>query len=496
MIPIFKYEEKDGIADLVRSKASVDYISEVKNVHINTNQLLQLQKLLESSTAQANPNQIDLYYLESVLASIGWNKNDDVFDKAETWAARRTIVDKPFNFMHNEKDIIGHITSSKGVDFEGGIIAEDVLLDKLPDQFDIVVGSVLYKSWADVAQKERIFKLIEEIQENKWCVSMECLFRHFDYAINYVENDQQINKILARSDDTSFLTKHLRIYGGSGEYSGYRVGRLLRNFTFSGKGLVDNPANPRSHITSFNDSSETSVFIAAATTTEELNISEEEKIMANEVVYTKEQYEALKAELDKTKTLAEQATQKEIDDMKSQINELNDTIAKLNNELDASKEVSKAKEDKVVALETELKETQSKLTEAENTIKEAEAKAVNAARKALLLDRVDEEKAENLIQKFANASQEMFDALVDSLPKKTEAKPKDKKEDEDEEEEKEGKDKKKADAELKTDLENAQAEEEAEMASGGTQEEETLCSKAASWFSSSVLRTVKQEQSE
>src|SRR5690606_32975140 len=44
---------------------------------------------------------------------------------------------------------------------------------------------------------------------------------------------------------------HLRAYGGNGVYEGYRLGRLLRNITFSGKGLVDVPANKRSHITSF-----------------------------------------------------------------------------------------------------------------------------------------------------------------------------------------------------------------------------------------------------
>ena len=493
MIPVFQYEINDGIAELVGSNASIAYTSTIDSKFLNSNQLLDLQKLLQASS-QANPNQFDLFYLESVLASLGWNKNDDVFDKEPLWKARHTPVDKPFNFMHNEKDIIGHLTSSKVVDFEGNVIPDSAVLDQLPDQFEVVVGAVLYRNWADATLQDRMNKIINEIAEGKWCVSMECLFRNFDYAVS---NDQGVNKILARNDETSFLTKHLKVYGGTGEYEGYRIGRVLRNFTFSGKGLVDNPANPRSHITSFNDKTETSSFVAANATLEELNISNEEKIMANEVSYTQEQYDALKAELDQFKSASQQAVQQEIADLKAQIDELTKANQSLTTELEASKEVSKAKEDNIVTLEAELTEIKAKLTEAENNIKEAEVKAINASRKALLLERVDEVKAEDLIQKFANASQEMFEALVDSLPKKDETEGKcddekkkkkgmaDESDTEDEEEDSE--------AEVTTNIDDAEAEEDAEMSSGGTQEEETLRSKASTWFSDNVLRTTHKK---
>lgn len=487
-IQVFKYEEQDGLADLVGSNASIAYTSDVKYIHINTNQLLKLQELLGAS-AKANPNQFDLYYLESILASLGWNANDDVFDKVEAWNARNTPVDKPFNFMHNEKDIIGHLTSSKVVDFDGNIISDNTPLDKLPDQFDIVVGSVLYKTWSDSELSARMDKIITEISEGKWCVSMECLFRHFDYAVRWTEGDQEFSKIVARNDETSFLTKHLRIYGGSGQYGNYRIGRLLRNFTFSGKGLVDKPANPRSHITSFNESGEVSSFVGALATAEELNLSKEEKVMSD-VVYTKEQYEALKTELDQIKAASQQAAQKEVDELRAQIDELTNKNQALSTELEASKEVSKAKEDKVVALEAELSDAQAKLVEAEKKIKDAEVAAVNASRKALLLERVDEEKAENLVQKFANASQEMFDALVDSLPKKAESAKTEDKEDDKEEDD----DESCGSEEVKTDIDEAQADDSAEMASGGSHEEETLRSKASAWFSQNVLRSTANKK--
>jgi chromosome segregation ATPase len=224
------------------------------------------------------------------------------------------------------------------------------------------------------------------------------------------------------------------------------------------------------------------------TTAEALQISKEEKRMANEVVYTKEQYDALKAELDQFKAVSQQATKDEIDGLKAQIAELSTTISSLSSELEASKEVSIAKETKVVALETELTDANAKLAVAVQSIRDAEIEAINASRKALLLERVDADKVDNLIQKFANASQEMFDALVDSLPVKAKCDPAT--DDEEDPEEKKGK----ADEVVVTDLEDAKAEDGAEMASGGTQEEETLRSKASAWFSSNVLRSTHNKQ--
>ena len=131
------------------------------------------------SQGKSNLNQVDLYYLNSVLVSTGWNKNDDVFDITETWAARNTPEDKQFNFMHDESDIIGHITANVVTDFEGNIISNEQ--DTVPESFNIVTSAVLYNSWSDPELQERMEKLIAEIEDGKWVVSMECLFNNFDF---------------------------------------------------------------------------------------------------------------------------------------------------------------------------------------------------------------------------------------------------------------------------------------------------------------------------
>jgi hypothetical protein len=165
-----------------------------------------------------------------------------VFTSESTWAARNTPEDKQFNFMHDENDIIGHITGSYVLTKDGKAIADDA---ETPQEFDIITQAVLYNSWTGEGNRDRIGKIIAEIQEGKWYVSMECLFSGFDYALI---DEKGVAKVLARDESSSFLTKHLRAYGGSGEYEKYKLGRALSNISFSGKGLVSKPANPRSVI--------------------------------------------------------------------------------------------------------------------------------------------------------------------------------------------------------------------------------------------------------
>ena len=133
---IYKAEIKDGIAELVQSNASIAMYSEVES-YIPTQKDLQVSKAIAE-----NKNQVDLYYMKSILASVGWNKNDDVFDAAETWKARTTPEDKQFNYMHDEKDIIGHITSASVVDDIGNRVDDINQNNQLPVYFDVVIGSV------------------------------------------------------------------------------------------------------------------------------------------------------------------------------------------------------------------------------------------------------------------------------------------------------------------------------------------------------------------
>ena len=235
---IYPQETDDGLAGKITASTTISYASIVEPSEVEQNQI--------KTKTLAAVDDADLYYVQSILVSSSWNRNDDVFDRAEVWAARKTPEDKPTNLEHDENTIIGHITSNWPIDSEGKAIADDIGIDELPEKFHIVTGSVIYKAFSSPELKERAQKLIAEIEDGTKYVSMECYFKGFDYGLTDKVSGEY--KVLARNDSTAYLTKYLRAYGGHGEHDNYKIGRVLRSITFSGKGFVDKPANPDSII--------------------------------------------------------------------------------------------------------------------------------------------------------------------------------------------------------------------------------------------------------
>ena len=237
---IFEYEINDGLEHAIKASASVCYAS------VAEPSLCLDSKILKRPKSLASADDSDLYYVQSILVSSSWNKNDDIFDKAEIWKARHTPEDKPTNLEHDESAIIGHIISNWPIDDNGQLIDDNTNVDDLPEKFHILTGSVIYKAYTIPELQKRAGKLIAEIEEGNKYVSMECLFGNFDYGL--INKSTGEYRILPRNNESSYLTKYLRAYGGQGEYDNYKIGRVLRNITFSGKGFVDKPANPDSVI--------------------------------------------------------------------------------------------------------------------------------------------------------------------------------------------------------------------------------------------------------
>jgi len=237
---IYAQEIEDGIDELIKSSASISYASVVEpGAETSKAHLINFKSL-------ASYSDNDLYYVHSILVSSSWNKNDDIFDKNEVWKARNTPEDKPTNLNHDENLIVGHITANWPITMDGILIDENTPLENLPDKYHILTGSVIYKGFTDPALRERTQALIDEIENGQKYVSMECFFKGFDYGL--INKKNQEYKILARNENTAYLSKYLRAYGGLGEHDNYQIGRVLRQITFTGKGFVDKPANPDSII--------------------------------------------------------------------------------------------------------------------------------------------------------------------------------------------------------------------------------------------------------
>ena len=411
-VKIYQQEVNDGIGDLVKSTASVAYCSEAtvkKGELAVAKEVISNADVLERVVAE-NKDQIDLYYLESVLVSTGWNKNDDVFTADSTWAARNTPEDKQFNFMHNENDIIGHITGSYVLTKDGKAVADDEL--ERPDEFDIITQAVLYNSWTGEENRDRMEKIIAEIEQGKWYVSMECLFAGFDYALI---DEKGVAKVLPRGEASAFLTKHLRAYGGTGEYEGYKLGRALSNISFSGKGLVSKPANSRSVILSksaaqFNVDSNSILSIG------EFKMSD---VLTEQLAEVKAQLEAAKAENEAIKAKIEEAKDKEFaskieayevaaEESKANIEQLNETI--------------KSTEARVAELEDALAQSTQQLAEAKEHMEEMKKKEKMEKRKAALVEAgFEADDIDAALAAFDGLADDAFDSVVAMYGKKPKA---------------------------------------------------------------------------
>lgn len=244
-LPVFAAEREAGLADLLSK--SVATITAPVRVPVETDPgfdkfIAKLQAIASSANLDG-VDQPDLAYIVSILASTGWNRNDDIFTPDELWAAKDTPVHKPINVGHDQTDIVGHMVQARALDKSAN---EIVLADgaAIPTDFDVEVAGVLYKELPPLAEK--IAGIIAAAKAGELFVSMECFFSAFDYG--FKDPATAAVKIIVRSEQTAFLTKHLRIYGGKGEYQGYQVGRVLRDILFIGKGIVTRPANPDSVI--------------------------------------------------------------------------------------------------------------------------------------------------------------------------------------------------------------------------------------------------------
>lgn len=405
---IYKSEKADGLEELISKQSTVACVAVAKPCKpfnsigstwdiINSDNIYNLtQNDKYKLTKASNKDQIDLFYLQSILVSTGWNKNDDVFDPQETWIARNTPEDKPFNFMHNEKDIIGHITGNVVVDFNGNLLDDQ---STYPESFNIITNAVIYKCWSDQEQRERIEKITAEINEGKWFVSMECLFPAFDYALMDASGS---TKVIERNEASAFLTKHLRAYGGDGLYENYKVGRLLRNLSFSGKGLVSKPANPRSIILDgnkfFDETKSQILTISSAKENDLMSLNLENKV-------AELQAELAQAKLENKQLMEQVATEKE--------GEYQSKIQALEGAVNQNTALLEEKAKEIETLAKANKELQEIAEAAKQDMKKKEEEMMAMKKKAAMMKRKAQLQEIGLNPEEANATAESFESIDD-----------------------------------------------------------------------------------
>lgn len=410
-IPIYKAEIEAGLAGAINKNSFI-----ISSVLEPSKTSISKEEIKNLNISEAN-SQFDLYSLNTILVTVGWNKNTDIFDKAETWAARGTAEDKPLNINHDHTKIVGHITSCSVINAEGKVLSNDLPLDDVPDFYHILTSAVLYRALKDEAKelREEIETVISEITEGKWYVSMECLFRGFDYGMV----DAGVQKVISRTQDTAFLTKYLKAYGGSGEYNGKKIGRVLRNITFSGKGLVKNPANPYSIIIAEQFKPVIAEF-GGEMKPEELEVklglveakleqvTASEKQVKIELVEANEKITKLADKVEKVKAERDELSDKK-DKKNEKIEKLEAQVALMSTESAAAIKKLEGERDKNLELYTTVK--------AENDRIKAEAKLVTR-KTALAGKEIDEKAAVALLTKLDSFDEDAFATVIAVIPNK------------------------------------------------------------------------------
>jgi len=204
---------------------------------------------MEKAAVLAFPDekQQDLQYMRSCLVSAGTNKNGAHFLPSEMMKAHNTVVHKAIDIEHEEDKVIGHIYEcaymyKDGSQFDPLVVMADY--EKASQDLDGVDMDIAV---AGVIHKMRFPEYAEEISAGAWKVSMECFFKDFDIKIG--------NTIITRDeaqalgyDPDELVGGFVKVMAGHREMGVRQVARVLRHITFSGMGIVKNPANPHSII--------------------------------------------------------------------------------------------------------------------------------------------------------------------------------------------------------------------------------------------------------
>jgi hypothetical protein len=201
-----------------------------------------------STLAFPEEKQGDLQYMRSVLVSAGTNKNGAHFLPSEMMKAHNTVVNKAIDIEHEEDKVIGHIYDCAYLYKDGSPFDPLKLMSEYEEaardlndlDIDIAVAGVIHKM--------RFPELSDEIAAGKWKVSMECYFKSFDLLIgdNNIITRDEAEALGYNPDD--LLGGFVKVMAGTKALGKHLVARVLRHITFSGMGIVTNPANPHSII--------------------------------------------------------------------------------------------------------------------------------------------------------------------------------------------------------------------------------------------------------
>lgn len=321
------------------------------------------------------------------MTSTGFNKNDHYFIPSILYSKKETPKYQMVDWEHDTSFPIGCISDTYIVDFDGNEVnAADIKINENLN-FDLDAKLIIWKGYFP----EDAEKVVDKKKNENLCVSMEALV--YDFLIAVYNAETKETKYVELNNDTSFMLKYMKNFGGSGYYKQYRLGMAFVDYVFSGIGLTTDPANPRSKIKEIVDENikvakqnknfdkenkENCVDVnnddnlcSVLGDKEKMDKKElDEKIAAKEA-----ELESLKAELEKVSKEAKESADKVVESAK--------TIEQLNKIAEDIKAASAKKlEDTVKEYDVKLSSMVAEKTASDKRIAELSTKIKNDERKA------------------------------------------------------------------------------------------------------------------
>jgi len=192
-----------------------------------------------------NKKQMDLMYFSAIFVSSGENLNHAFFTPTELVQAEGTIVNKALDVEHKEEEIIGHIYERAFMDKEGNPLDLEELASMETASLD---NKEIHIAIAGIIYKNRFPDVAKEVADGKWKVSMEAYYQDYDVKVGDLVMSKNEAEALGLATDDSVLGKVAKVLKEGKEIAKGAVTRVLRGITFSGCGIVENPANPPSVI--------------------------------------------------------------------------------------------------------------------------------------------------------------------------------------------------------------------------------------------------------
>ena len=218
-------------------EADIKLEEETKELHEAAASVIELPKDGEK--------QLDLMYFSAIFVSSGENLNHAFFTPSELVKAEGTIVNKALDVEHKEEEIIGHIYERAFIDKEGNPLDLKELASMESASLD---AKDMHIAIAGIIYKNRFPDIAKEVAEGKWKVSMEAYYQDYDVKVGELVMSKKEAESLGLASDDSVLGKVAKVLKEGKEIAKGAVTRVLRGITFSGCGIVENPANPPSVI--------------------------------------------------------------------------------------------------------------------------------------------------------------------------------------------------------------------------------------------------------